>query len=117
MDLSNPSNWQLRYLQSFASSYVVALSIPIPTFDTPDLSDRILRVRVTSSNAKPSWSRAGKALQIINAGSVETEAGYLALRLNDSLLWQLQDFGSCKLRVTFPKYLTQATISIYGYTG
>jgi hypothetical protein len=76
-----------------------------------------LRIRVTSSTAKPNWRKAGKASQIINAGSVDTEVNNLALRLNDSLLWQLQDFGDYKLQVAFPKYLTQATVSIYGYNG
>lgn len=118
MDISNPANWTLRYLQSFSSSYIRGLGLPIPEFDTPiALSDRYLRIRVTSSTAKVNWVYAGKVVQIINAGGVDTDCDRLHLKLNDSLLWQLDDFGAYKLRVTFPKYFTQATITIFGYSG
>lgn len=117
MDLSNPSQWGLRCVQSFASEYIRGLGLPIGVFDTSDLSDRYLRVRVTSSTAKPNWVSAGRATQIINAGGVETDSSHLFLRLNDSLLWHLPEFDSYKLRVTLPKYFTQATISIFGFVG
>ncbi|ELS32792.1 MULTISPECIES: hypothetical protein [Pseudanabaena] len=117
MDLSNPSNWSLRYVQSFTSDYIRGLGLPIPVFDTDTLSDRLLRVRVTSSTAKDTWTYAGRATQVIDAGGVDTDLDSLYMKLNVSLLWQLQDFGSYRLRVAFPKYFTQATISIFGYTG
>jgi hypothetical protein len=115
--LADPSEWSLRYVQSFTSESILALNMPIPTFDTGDLSDSLLRLRVTSSKASDTWYRAGRIRQIINAGGVDTEVLSKSLRLGDSLLWQLQSLGSYRLRVTFPHYFTQATISIFGYTG
>lgn len=117
MVLADPSKWALRYIQSFTSESVLALKLPIPTFTTSDLSDAILRIRVTSVTASDTWYRAGRIGQIIDAGGVDAEVDSKSLRLNDSLLWQLQDFGGYKLRVRLPHYFTQATISIFGYVG
>ena len=117
MNLSNPSDWNLRYLQSFASASIRALDFPIPPFQTSQFSDRFIRIRVTSSTAKSSWRYAGKASQIIDAGGLETVSDRRSLELNDFILWDLQQFDSYKLRISLPRYFSQATISIFGYTG
>ena len=117
MDLSNPSQWVLRYVQNFSSEYIRGLGLPISPFDTGELSDLILRVKVTSTTAKTNWVYAGKATQVIDAGNVETDADELYLKLDKPLLWIPKEFISYKLRVRLPKYFTQATISIFGYTG
>lgn len=117
MNLSSPSDWSLRYVQSFTSESIRALDIPIPAFQTPELNDRFLRIRVTNSTAKANWTYAGKAKQVVNAGGVETLYDRKLLELNNFVLWDLQQFDTYKLRVTFPRYFSQATISIFGYTG
>jgi hypothetical protein len=117
MDLSNPSLWVIRYVQSFTGDAVLGLDVPIPVFDTPDLSDRFLRVKVTSSTAKSNWVYGGSAKQIISAGGVEAVNKRIGLELNQVLLVDLPGFSVYKLRVKLPRYFTQATISIFGYTG
>lgn len=117
MDLSNPDLWVIRYIQSFTGDAVRGLDIPIPVFDTPGLGDRFIRVRVTSSTARANWSFAGTAKQIISAGGVESVNQRFRFELNDSLLCDLPDFNLYKLRIKFPRYFTQATISIFGYVG
>ena len=117
MDLSNPSQWVLRYLQSFTSESIRALDLPIPTFETSEFGDRFIRVRVTNSFAKTNWVYAGKAKQVVNAGGVPTITNSKSLELNNFVLWDLQGFDSYKLRISFPRYFTQATISIFGYIG
>jgi hypothetical protein len=117
MDLSNPNLWELRYIQSFTGDAVRGLDVPIPVFETGQLSDEIIRVRITNSTARDNWTFGGTAKQIINAGGVDTVAGSLSLQLNESLLWILQDYDSYKLKIKLPRYFKQATLSIFAYTN
>jgi len=117
MDLSNPNDWILRQVQSFTGDAIRGLDLPIPSFETAQLGDRYLRIRVTSTTAKTNWVYAGKATQIVDAGNVDTDADELYLKLGKPLLWIPKEFGSYKLRVRFPKYFTQATMSVFGFIG
>jgi hypothetical protein len=109
--------WTLRYLQNFNSANIGLFYAPIPTFITPVFTDRIIRARMTSTQAQSNWTRAGRVSQVVNAGNVEAVTESIYLRLGESRLWQLEDFGDYKLQVSFPKYFRQATVSIFGYTG
>ena len=117
MDLSNPSLWQLAYLQSFNSEYFGALQLPIATFDTPQISQTVIRLKITSTEAKPSWSRAGNVSQIVNAGNVQSAIKNYGLYLNQDRVLILEPFSPYILRFGLPKWFTQATISIFGFTG
>lgn len=117
MDLSNPSYWVIRYVQSFTGDAVRGLDIPIPIFDTPDLSDRFIRIKVSSSTAKPNWTFAGTARQVISAGGVDSITKQIRLELDDFFVIDLPEFTTYRLRVRFPRYFKQATISIFGYIG
>lgn len=117
MDLSNPNLWVLRYLQSFNSANIGGFFPPIDPFDTSALSDKILRVRVTNSLAKPNWTNAGKASMLVDSGGVNAVADSLYLRLSEPTLWVLPQYSSYFVRLSLPRYFTQATISIFAYTG
>ena len=117
MNLSNPNDWIIRQVQSFTGVAIRGLDLPIPVFETAQLSDKYLRIRVTSTTAKTNWIYAGKATQVIDAGNVETDASEFYLKLDKPLLCQLNDFTSYKLRIKLPKYFTQATMSIFGFIG
>jgi hypothetical protein len=117
MDLSNSSLWRLVYVNNFTSEYIRALSIPIGEFETDPISRRITRIRVTNSRAGDNWTYAGHCRQIINAGGVSSSVKKQSLDLNidNVIIWE--DFSSYKLRIKFPRYFTQATITIYEYIG
>jgi hypothetical protein len=117
MDLSNPSLWQLSYIQSFNSEFIRALNIPIPEFDTPNFEGRITRIKVTNSRARDNWKYAGRCNQIINAGNVSSAVKTYGLELNQDRVIIWEDFSLYNLRIKFPKYFSQATISIFQYTG
>ena len=117
MDLSNPNDWIIRQVQSFTGDAIRGLDLPIPSFETAQLGDKYLRIRVTSTTAKTNWVYAGKATQVIDAGNVDTDADELYLKLGKPLLWIPKEFASYKLRVRLPKYFTQATMSIFGFIG
>jgi hypothetical protein len=117
MDLSNPTLWQLVYLQSLNGDYFGALQLPIATFDTPSINLTTIRVRITSSIARPSWNWAGRISQIIDAGNVQSVIQKYSLDLGDSRVLILEPFTPYFLRLELPRWLTQATISIFGYTG
>ena len=117
MDLSNPSLWQLAYLQSFTAEYFDFLQLPIATFDTPQISQTVIRLKITSTEAKPSWSRAGNVSQIVNAGNVQSAIKNYGLYLNQDRVLILEPFSPYILRFGLPKWFTQATISIFGFTG
>jgi|JFJP01.1.fsa_nt_gi hypothetical protein len=117
MGLSNPALWQLVYLQNFTAEYFDFLQLPIVTFDTPPISQHIIRLKVSSTESRPSWVRAGNASQIVNAGNVSSSIKNLSLILNQDRVVFLEPFTPYFLRFALPKYFTQATVSIFGYTG
>jgi hypothetical protein len=118
MSFDDPSLWSLRYLQNFNSANIGSFYPPIPPFTTPVLTDKIIRVRMTSTQAQSNWVRAGKVSQIVNTGGVDTVTESIYLRLDESQLWRLPtDLDSYFLKITVPKYFRQATFSIFGFTG
>lgn len=117
MDLSNPSLWQLVYLNSFTSEYTRALPVAIGEFETNPIARRITRIKVTNSRAGINWTYAGRCNQIVSAGGVQSSVKKSTLELNTDQVIVWEDFTPYRLRVKFPKYFTQATISIYEYLG
>lgn len=118
MSFDNPSLWTLRYLQSFTSANTGLYYPPIPSFDTPSLTDANLRVLITNSMAKDNWTYAGRTRQFVNAGGVDSAVSNLSLKLGESKIWRLSpDFPQYFLRFFLPRYFKQATISIFGFTG
>lgn len=114
----DPNLWSLRYLQSFNSANIGLLFPPIAPFLTQEFSDRYLRIRVTSSEAKSNWTYAGFVSAIVNAGGVDASVQSLSLRLDESKIFEIDpEFTNYKIKVSFPRYFKQATISIFGYTG
>ena len=117
MDFSNPSLWQLVYLQSFAGDYFGTLQLPIPPFETPTLSQNVIRVKITTTPSRPSWTRAGSMSQVINAGSTQSIIQKYSLDLGEDRMLFLEPFSPYVLRFGLAKWLPQATISIFGYIG
>jgi hypothetical protein len=118
MSFNDPSQWSLRYLQSFSSANIGLFYPAIPPFDTPILTEENLRVLITSSTANANWTYAGRISQLVDAGGVNSVVSSLSLRLNEPKIWQLPtEFSQYSLRLFLPRYFKQATISIFGYTG
>lgn len=93
------------------------MSIPIDEFDTDPISRRITRIKVTNSRAGSNWTYAGRCEQIVNAGGVPSSVKKYSLDLNIDKVIVWEDFTPYKLRIKFPRYFTQATVSIFGFTG
>lgn len=118
MSFDNPALWSLRYLQSFNSANIGLFYPAIPAFDTPILTDLNLRVLITNSEAKDTWTYAGRATQFVSAGGVNTAVINQGFRLNEPKLLELEpQFSQYFLRFNLPRYFKQATVSIFGYTG
>jgi len=117
MNLSDPSLWSLIYLQSFNSEYFGALQLPIAIFDTPSFDLTMIRLKISSNNSRPSWSWGGNVYQVINAGNVQSVIEKYSLDLGDDRVLILEPFSPYVLRFELPRWLPQATISIFGYTG
>lgn len=116
MDLTNPSLWQLVYLQSFTAEFFDFLQLPIATFDTPLFNQRVIRIKVTSTQFTSSRKWAGNFSQVINAGNVLAEIKDYSIYLNQDRVIFLEPFPPFSLRFRLAKRLSQATISIFGYT-
>ncbi|MDX2255568.1 MAG: hypothetical protein NW214_08645 [Pseudanabaenaceae cyanobacterium bins.39] len=117
MDFSNPDKWQLVYLQSFSGQYFGLLQLPIATFDTPEISQQVIRLKVSSTESRPNWVFAGNVSQIVPAGGVASAVQSFSLTLNQDRVIFWEPFTPYVLRFQLPKYFTQATISIFGFTG
>ena len=117
MDLSNPSLWQLVYLQSFSGNYFGTLRLPIPPFESPQLFKKVIRVKITTIPARPSLNWAGNMNQVINAGNVQTVIQKYSLNIGEDRAIFLEDFTPYILRFRLARWLPQATISIYEFSG
>ena len=116
MDFSNPSQWQLVYLQNFTAEYFGLLQLPIATFDTPQITLTTIRLKVSSSEVSPSWRSAGNVSQIVDAGGVPSAIRNHSIQLNQGRLLILEPVSPYFLRFALPKWFTQATVSIFGFT-
>ncbi|WP_055077664.1 hypothetical protein [Pseudanabaena sp. 'Roaring Creek'] len=115
--ISDPSQWQLLFLQNFSGEYFGVSQMPIPKFDTPIFSNSLVRVKITSSNALATWVRAGRVSQVVDAGGVGSVFATHFMTLDEYKIIDCSKFASYSLRVSLPKYFKQATISIFGYAG
>lgn len=119
LDLENSANWQPREAQSF----VTAPETPIPNWlSTQNFNSNIIGVLVDNSAAKPTWHFAGWLSQHIflpfGPGSDDSAT-------NDRRLWlrrkQLLIFPAIapvyRISVRFPRWFTQASITIWEYQG
>jgi len=116
MNFSNPDKWQLVYLQNFTGQFFGLLQLPIATFDTPQISQTTIRVKVSSSEIKPNWTSGGNLAQIVNAGGVPSSIRNHSLTLNQDRVLILEPVTPYFLRFALPKWFTQATVSIFGFT-
>lgn len=116
MDLSNPNNWQLVYLQNFTGEFFGILQLPIASFDTQPISQNVIRIKVSSLNTRPNWTFGGSISQVINAGGVNSSIANFSLVLGQDRVIFLEQFSPYFLRFSLPNYFTQATISIFGFT-
>jgi hypothetical protein len=115
MDFSNPNQWQLVYLQNFTSDYFGLLQLPIATFDTPQITQTTIRVKVGSAEAKPSWNSGGNLYQIVDAGGVPSSIRNHSLTLNQDRVLILEPVSPYFLRFALPKWFTQATVTVFGF--
>ena len=115
MDLSNPSLWQLVYLQNFTGEYFGTSQLPIATFDTPQITLTTIRLKVSSSKVSPNWRSAGNVSQIVDAGGVPSVIRNHSIPLNQDRLLILEPVNPYFLRFALPKWFTQATVTVFGF--
>lgn len=116
MDFSNPNAWQLVYLQNFTAEYFGLLQLPIATFDTPAINLTTIRLKVSSSEVSPNWRSAGNVSQIVDAGGVPSSIRNHSLTLNQDRVLILEPVTPYFLRFALPKWFTQATVTIFGFS-
>lgn len=118
LELENLEHWIIRDSQTFATANAPLTEyLSVVTF-----SSNIIGIVVTVDNAPETWDFAGWLSQIINLpfGSNFTGSG-----VNDRRLWlrrkQLLIFpqlaSTYKIAIQFPKWFTQASITIWEYLG
>lgn len=119
LELENPAHWVPRDFQSFTA----APETPIPDWlSTQNFNSNILGVFVDNSAAKETWHFAGWLSQHIFLPFGPGSGGSTT---NDRRLWlrrkQLLIFPAIasvyRIGVRFPKWFTQASITIWEYQG
>lgn len=118
LDLENVENWQPRLAQFFASSPNNSLPEYAPNFD---FNSNIIAVLVDNSEALDSWYSAGWINQKINlpfGPTVASSVNNTRLRLRQKQLLIFPKLvPTYKISVRFPKWFTQASITVWEYTG
>lgn len=117
LELENAANWSIKDTQFFAT----APEILLPEYLSPELASNILGVLVANSEALDTWHFAGTSFQQIQLpfgpGS-NSAVNFRKLWLrNKQLLIYPKLVSSYKLSVRFPKWFTQASITVWEYTG
>lgn len=118
LDLENPANWLLKDSQFFIAIPNDHLPEYTPAFD---FNSNIVAVLVYNSEALATWHSAGWISQEINlpfGSSAASNASNKRLRLgNKQLLIFSKLVSTYKISVRFPPWFTQASITIWEYTG
>ncbi|MEG4010405.1 hypothetical protein QUA41_30760 [Microcoleus sp. Pol11C1] len=118
LDLENSANWQPRLAQSFVGSSENPLPEYAPNFD---FTSNIIAVLVDNSEALDTWYSAGWIGQKINLPFGPTAASTFSntrLKLRQKQLLVFPKLvPTYKISVRFPRWFTQASITIWEYLG
>jgi hypothetical protein len=118
-DLENPENWQTRDSQFLSTAPETVL---LEYLSSVTFTSTIIAVLVDNSQAKDTWKFAGNLARKINLPVGPSSTPSL---VNFRKLWlkqkQLLFFplltANYQLLVKFPKWFTQASITVWEYTG
>ena len=115
LDLDNSANWTPKDAQFFTSSSENLLS----EYLSPDLNSNILGVLISNSEAKDTWNFAGYGCQQIQlpfGPNSSSTTNYRKLWLkNKQLLIFPELVSTYKLFIRFPKWFTQASVTVWEY--
>lgn len=117
LELKNPEKWQTRDSQFFSLATENELSQYTSSID---FTSNVVAVLVDNSEARESWKFAGWISRAINLpvgpASIPAKVNYRRLWLREKqLLIFPQDVDTYRLIVQFPKWFTQASITVWEY--
>jgi|SRR6478672_6133027 len=118
LDLENSANWQPRLAQSFVASPDNSLPEYAPNFD---FNSNIIAVLVDNSEAPDTWYSAGWLSQRINlpfgpSAASNLNSTRLFLKQKQLLIFP-KIVATYKISVRFPRWFTQASITVWEYAG
>jgi len=118
IDLENSENWEPRLAQSFTTNLETPLAEYAPNFD---FTSNIICCLVDNSEALPTWYSAGWISQKINLPFGPNTRGSTSnkrLRLREKQLLIFSKLTpTYKISIYFPKWFTQASVTVWEYTG
>ena len=118
LDLENPENWEPRLAQFFTTTPEILLAEYAPNFD---FTSNIIAVLVDNSEALPTWYTGGWISQIINlpfGPNATATINNKRLRLREKqLLISDKLTPTYKIKVRFPRWFIQASITLWEYVG
>lgn len=117
LELENAANWTIKDSQFFTT----AAETLLPEYLSVDLTSNIIGVLVANSEALDTWNWAGWAYQQIQlpfgpGSSSATNYRKLWLRQKQLLIFP-KLISTYKFAVKFPKWFTQASVTVWEYTG
>jgi len=117
LDLENSANWTIKDSQFFTTLPEFLL----PEYVSVELSSNIISVFVANSEALDTWNWAGWACQQIQlpfGPNFNSTVSWRKLWLRKKQLLIFPKLvTSYNLFVKFPKWFTQASITLWEYTG
>ncbi|MCC3473310.1 MAG: hypothetical protein JGK38_23935 [Microcoleus sp. PH2017_15_JOR_U_A] len=118
LNLESSENWEQRLAQSFVTTPENLLPEYAPNFE---FNSNIIAVLVDNSEALDTWYSAGWISQRINLPFGSTAASSVnatRLRLREKQLLIFPKLtATYKISVRFPRWFTQASITIWEYTS
>jgi hypothetical protein len=118
LDLENAENWEPRLAQFFTTTPTISLAEYAPNFD---FTSAIIVVLVDNSEALSTWYTAGWISQMINlpfGPNATASASNKRLRLREKQLLIFDKLTpTYRISVRFPKWFTQASITVWEYQG
>jgi len=117
LELDNATNWTVKDSQFFT----VPPEMLLPEYLSVDLTSNIIAVLVANGEALDTWNWAGWSCQQIQlpfGPSSNSAVNWRKLWLkNKQLLVFPKLVTTYKLFIRFPKWFTQASVTIWEYTG
>lgn len=119
LELENPANWVPRDSQGFATTE----GVPLPDYlSMVEFTSRIIGVLIDNTEARDTWNFAGWLQRRINLpfGPSSTAAAidYRKLWLRQKMLLRFPAIvQNYQIGVRFPRWFTQASITIWEYQG
>ena len=115
MDLSNPSDWTLRYQNTISDSNLPNFLVPF------SFNAQIIALHIYTSGDKPTWYTAGYVNQLVSTNLVSSTTVWSAFSqrtlLGGSILFLPNNFASYQLQFSFPYWFPDAYLSVWEYTG